>query len=386
MENIRHVLMVRVLHVLKFCSWSCSPHKSPCGSRVSRFLLITPFPGIWTLSIFLSPHLRTFGSGVCAVRHKSPYASMITLSFIVVTRIDRMCQVLRKFYLRAPRAALHQVDRCRLHWNRGSWLCRRKSLLDLFLTWRSAFQSDQKEISEMAAREHPETHHVEQTKQMIPLVTKKTPYGWNISKLVLGVNIFDLDLGFQFNFVEQPIKRNSVGSGHVSYCWTSSFKNPLDDSFVVFKIVRLRRTLRRMCLGGYVIHFWQLPIVCHMPESILWLPSQVSWPTTECLVFQFVPSTSISIQFVSKLVTNLQLIHVLPAWLDGHPGKDLKLWKTAPQSCLPARSMVQRIFEQVPPCRRTTLLFLREAFSAPVIFQLLEEKYVIQTSLYFLQW
>ena len=162
--------------ILKFCSWSCCPHKSPCGSRVRRFLLITPVPGIWTLSIFLSPHLRTFGSGVCAVPHKSPYASMITLSFIVVPRIDRMSQVLRKIYLRAPQVALHQVDRCRPHWNRGSWHCRRKSLLDLFLTWRSAFRSDQKEISEMAAREHPETHHVEQTKQMIPLVTRKTPY------------------------------------------------------------------------------------------------------------------------------------------------------------------------------------------------------------------
>ena len=257
------------------------------------------FPGIWTLSIFLSPHLRTFASWILCDPRMSPYASMITLLFIVVHRIDRMSQVLRKFFLRAPQVALHQVDRCRLHWN-GS---------RLFLTWRSAFRSDQKEISEMAAREHPETHHVEQTKQMIPLVTRKLPlvrisanWFW-VSTCLIWI------LGSKLIFVEQPIKRNSVGSGHVSYCWTSSFNNPLDDSFVVFKIVRLRRTLRRMRLGGYVI---------------LWLTLQVCWPTTECLVFQFVPSTSISIQFVSKLVTNLHLIHVLPAWLDGHPGKDFE--------------------------------------------------------------
>ena len=50
-----------------------------------------------------------------------------------------------------------------------------------------------------------------------------------------GVYIFDLDLWFQVNSVEQPIKRNSVGSGHVSHCWTPSFDNHLDDSFVVFK-------------------------------------------------------------------------------------------------------------------------------------------------------
>ena len=55
----------------------------------------------------------------------------------------------------------------------------------------------------------------------------------------------------------------------------------------------------------------------------------------ECLVFQFVPGTSISKQFVSMRVTVLRLIQVLPVWIDDHPSKDLKLWKTAPLSCLP---------------------------------------------------
>ena len=50
-----------------------------------------------------------------------------------------------------------------------------------------------------------------------------------------GVNIFDSDLLFQVNSVEQPIKRNSVGCGHMSHCWTSSFDDHLDESFVVFK-------------------------------------------------------------------------------------------------------------------------------------------------------
>ena len=69
-----------------------------------------------------------------------------------------------------------------------------------------------------------------------------------------GVNIFDLDFGFQVDSVEQPMKRNSVGSGHVSHCRTSSFENHLDDSFGVFKNLQLRLALRRMCVGGYVIH------------------------------------------------------------------------------------------------------------------------------------
>ena len=110
----------------------------------------------------------------------------------------------------------------------------------------------------MAARKHRENHNVEQTEKMIPLVTRKTPFGWNVSKLVFGVNTFDLDLWFQINSVEQPIKRNSVVSGHVSHCWTSFFDDHLDDSFVVFKNVQLRLAWRRMCVGVYEIHIWHL--------------------------------------------------------------------------------------------------------------------------------
>ena len=51
---------------------------------------------------------------------------------------------------------------------------------------------------------------------MIPLVTRKTPFGWDVSKLVLGVHIFDLDPRFQVHSVEQPIKRDFVGCGRVS--------------------------------------------------------------------------------------------------------------------------------------------------------------------------
>ena len=88
------------------------------------------------------------------------------------------------------------------------------------------------------------------------------------------------------------------------------------------------------------------------------------------------PGTSISSQFVSTLLTILQLIRVLPAWIDGHPSKDFWLCKAAPLSCLPVYTIAQRIYEHVPACRRTTLLFLREASPTPVIFQLLVQKNV----------
>ena len=43
-------------------------------------------------------------------------------------------------------------------------------------------------------------------------VAEPTPFAQNVSELVFGVNIIDLDLGFQIDSVKQPIKSNSVSS------------------------------------------------------------------------------------------------------------------------------------------------------------------------------
>ena len=48
----------------------------------------------------------------------------------------------------------------------------------------------------MAAREHREIHDVEQTKKMIPLITRETLFGQHVRELGVGVNIFDLDFWF----------------------------------------------------------------------------------------------------------------------------------------------------------------------------------------------
>ena len=64
----------------------------------------------------------------------------------------------------------------------------------------------------MVAREHRETHHVEQTKKLVPLVTRETSFDQNVSKLVFGVYVFDLEFAFQVDSVEQPIKSNCVSS------------------------------------------------------------------------------------------------------------------------------------------------------------------------------
>ena len=76
---------------------------------------------------------------------------------------------------------------------------------------------------------------VKQIQQMIPLITCEISLCQNVSKLVFGVDVFDLDFGVQINSIEQPIKRNSVGSGDVSHCRTYAFNNHLDNSLIVLK-------------------------------------------------------------------------------------------------------------------------------------------------------
>ena len=80
------------------------------------------------------------------------------------------------------------------------------------------------------------------SREKLPLV--------DMSASSFSVSTFDLDLRFHVDSVEQPIKRNSVGSGHVS----NSFKYHFGHGFVVFKDVQLRLALRRVSVGGYVIH------------------------------------------------------------------------------------------------------------------------------------
>ena len=63
----------------------------------------------------------------------------------------------------------------------------------------------------------------------------KLPFRQYVCELVFGVNVFDLDLLVQVDCVKQPIKRNSVGSGNMSHCWTSASDNHLDHRFIIFK-------------------------------------------------------------------------------------------------------------------------------------------------------
>ena len=72
-------------------------------------------------------------------------------------------------------------------------------------------------------------------------------------RIGFGVNIFDLNLGVQIDYVEQPICRDSAGSGYVSHHRASSFDDHLDHCLVVLKNVQLCFTLRGICVCGHMI-------------------------------------------------------------------------------------------------------------------------------------
>ena len=80
--------------------------------------------------------------------------------------------------------------------------------------------------------------NVEQAQQMIPLITRETSFGHNVSKLVFGVDVFDSDLGIQINSIKQSIKSNSVSPGNTSPCGTPSFNDHFDHCFIVFEHIQ----------------------------------------------------------------------------------------------------------------------------------------------------
>ena len=96
---------------------------------------------------------------------------------------------------------------------------------------------------------------VEKTQKMIPFITCKISLCQYVCELVLGVNVFDLDLGVQIDSIIHPIKSNSVGSGNMSLCKASSLYDHLDHCFVVFKDLQQSFLTLRMHVGGKKINF-----------------------------------------------------------------------------------------------------------------------------------
>ena len=126
---------------------------------------------------------------------------------------------------------------------------------------------------------HRLSHNIEPLEKMVPFVASECAYGRHVCQLVSSVDIFDLDLRIEVDPDKQPIKRNSVGSGFVSHCWTSALDDHLDHNFTVFKNVQLRLTLRRVCVCGNAVHMRQL---INISGSLLFAVGCVSARTVSC--------------------------------------------------------------------------------------------------------
>ena len=79
---------------------------------------------------------------------------------------------------------------------------------------------------------------VEQTQKMIPFITSEISLCQYVCELVLGVNVFDLDLGSKLIRSNDQSRATFVGSGKMSHCKASSLHDHLDHCFVVLKDIQ----------------------------------------------------------------------------------------------------------------------------------------------------
>ena len=59
-------------------------------------------------------------------------------------------------------------------------------------------------------------------------IMSKTVFREHVSEVVFGIDMFDLDFGILVDSVKEQSKRDSVASGHVSHCRTSTIDDLLD--------------------------------------------------------------------------------------------------------------------------------------------------------------
>ena len=110
----------------------------------------------------------------------------------------------------------------------------------------------------MAAGKHRDFRAVQQSKKMVPFITRKTTFGQHVHELVFGVNIFDLDLGVQVDSFKKTSHAQLCGFLTRSHRWTLAFDDHFDHCFVVLENVQLRLALRRIFVCGDVVHMRQL--------------------------------------------------------------------------------------------------------------------------------
>ena len=98
--------------------------------------------------------------------------------------------------------------------------------------------------------------------------------------MVFGVNVLDLDFGVQIDSNIQPIKRNSVSPGNMSYCGTTPFNDHLDHCFVILKHIQQSFLMRRLDVWGNNQYYSARSFSLEIFDSCQWwrvAPVSVVW-------------------------------------------------------------------------------------------------------------
>ena len=118
-------------------------------------------------------------------------------------------------------------------------------------------------------------------------------------------------------------------------------------------------------------------VTCLSP--FLRLISQSCWLATRCQVDQFVPSANFWGQFMSKLLTFVQLIPLPRVCNDDHQKKCETLQRCSTFLFATSQYRTTQIWACPSTSQQTTLQFVRAVFPILVIFPLLQQKYMTQT-------
>ena len=253
--------MVRVLHVLKTLYLESLPVHVFLYWLSSKILLVALFPRIWILSIFLSTSLenvRLLGFGwsvqvslysydyLVLHRHSPDWTDIpnsaedcpsrctgcITLSWRVSPSLERLVSV-------SPWVNLH-------------W----KSLLDLSLTWRSAFRSDQKENCWNGYKRRSRNSFCWTNEE-----DGSTRHVWNS----LWLTSLRVDFGCQHIWFGPLVPSwfcRTTNQAQLCGYWTRVSSLDFWPLIIMLMTASLSsKNVQLRCVGGYVIHNWQLLIL-----------------------------------------------------------------------------------------------------------------------------
>ena len=109
-----------------------------------------------------------------------------------------------------------------------------------------------------ASGKHREIHDVEQTKKMVLLITREITFSQHVSKLVLGVNIFDLV--FLGSKLTESNNQSNATLWVLDTCLIVGlvpFVIILITASLSSKHIQLSSTLRNPCVCDNLIHIWQ---------------------------------------------------------------------------------------------------------------------------------